>query len=133
MQLVAAFDIVIGVKVIPTLAARFLSSAVPGNRQRLKPPAFQRKEVLLQRINPENVANRKTLGQTVRPLGCNPEPIGIPGECGDSAVIGEGSPIKISQHGLRSSLLHCEIVVRILPGGECCLMTGCANLGPDKP
>ena len=72
VQGIVTLYVVLRVQVIPTLPALLHWTAIPGNRECLKPPSFQREKILLQGINPKHIAHRKTFGYAFRAFGRNP-------------------------------------------------------------
>ena len=65
-----------GIEVEPALTALLFRPAIPGDAERLQPPAWKRDQVLLQRIDPEGVGDRivlqRTVGPSVRTMNLSP-------------------------------------------------------------
>jgi hypothetical protein len=72
MQWVAGFELLGWIEVEPALPAPLFRPAVPGDAERLQPPARKRDQRLLQRIGPEGVGDRIVVQRTVRAIGADP-------------------------------------------------------------
>jgi hypothetical protein len=75
MQPVACRDLLVRVQVEPSLTAFLGRARVPGDREGLKTPTIELDQVLLERIDSEDVRDFKIGDVTVRSFGLNDEGI----------------------------------------------------------
>ena len=95
----------------PALAALVRRPAVPGEAERLHPPVREGDQVLLQRVDAEDVADLEVGELAVRPVGVDEE-LAVPLEepRGDVAV-SERRAVEAAEDGLLRRLGHGEVVV----------------------
>jgi hypothetical protein len=73
VQWIAGLELLAGVELEPSLAALLFWPAVPGNAERLQPPAGKPDQILLQRIDAESVGDRIVVQCAVRAIGADHE------------------------------------------------------------
>ena len=113
VQGVVGLDALVGIEVEPPVPP-----GVPGDGQVLQASAGKRREVLLQRLDPQNVGQLEVGRSSVRALGVHEEPVAPPEEPGGDAVVGEGVVVEVAEDRLGRRDLHGEVVVRAGPGVE---------------
>ena len=106
MQRIAGGDVLLGIKVIPALAAFVLRPGIPGNRQGLQSSVRKFDQVLLQRLDAEHIADLEIGQFAVRAVGGDVVSIIAPEECRPHPVILEAGVVEISEHGFVSGMLH---------------------------
>jgi hypothetical protein len=115
VQRVAGLELLVRVELEPALAALPFRTAVPGDADCLQPSARKRDQVLLQRIDPEGVADLILVERAVGALRTHQELGTGAREGGGNAEMFEPGVGKIAQHGFFCRLLHRQSVVRALP------------------
>src|SRR5262245_14649879 len=107
MQRVAGFELLAGIEVEPALTALLFRPAIPGDAKRLQPPAWERDQVLLKRIDPEGVGDRIVVQRAVRAIGADHEPVTATEEsCRDTKMLERGVG-EVAEHRCRRGRLHC--------------------------
>jgi hypothetical protein len=115
----------------PALAALVRRARVPGDAERLQPPAREADQVLLQRRPAEGVGDGITRGLAVRAVGVDPEFVAVTVEARGDAVGGEFGVVEVAEDVLRRRLGHGQVVVGALPGGELGGVAGAAARAAD--
>src|SRR5215472_11301474 len=131
VQRVAGFELLAGIELEPALTALLFRPAIPGDAKRLQPPAWKRDEVLLQRIDPEGVGDRIVVERNVRAIRADHEPVAIAKERGRDPEMLERGVGEVAEYRCRRGRLHCERVVRALPGIKLRRVTAGAGVGAD--
>jgi hypothetical protein len=103
-------DPAIGIEVEPALPCD-----VPGETQRLEPPAGEAHQILLQRGESEGVGDLVLGHLPGRALGPDEEAAVAAVEAGGDAEVLELGAVEVTEHGLLARLLHRPIVVRASP------------------
>ncbi len=120
-----------GIQVIPALTTLRRRTRVPGHAQRLVAPVRKTNQVLLERVDPEDVRDVEVAQTPIRAVGSDDVPASLRPEAGRGAGVGERRVVEVAKHSGRRGLLHREVVMRALPSGGLRLMTACALGAPD--
>src|SRR5574341_1946548 len=100
MQNITRIDLLVGIKMKPTLAAHRLRPRVPTDVQRLIAPVRKSDEILLQRVIAERVSHFVFVQLAVGAIGVNEKLAVLFIETGSQAIISERGIIEIAKHGL---------------------------------
>jgi hypothetical protein len=133
VELVPVVDVLVGVHVIPALAAGCGRAAVPGDAERLQPAVGKFDQVLLQRIDAEGVGDAIVVQRAVGAVGADEEVVAAAEEGRGDAGVAECRIGEVAEHRRRRRRLHGEIVMRAAVELRFSGMTGRALLPPTKP
>ena len=132
VQRVAEGNLLLRVEVEPALPSLLRRPGVPADVQRLVPPAGERDEVLLQRIDAEGVGDRVFVELSVGAVGSNEElPVPLE-ERRRHAEVRERGVAEVAEDGLGGRLLHRAVVVRPFPPRILCRVAGSAGSAPHE-
>src|SRR5207237_630586 len=125
-------ELVVGIKIEPTLAAGRFRPAVPGDAEGLQAAAGHFHEVLLQRCHAKGELDLELAWLAVRPLRAHEELAVAVAERRGGAVLDETGVAEIAQHRAAARMLHRFGMLRGLPGHRFALMTGRAARAADE-
>ena len=132
VQWVTGLDLLSWVEVEPALAALLFRPAVPGDAERLQPLTGKSDQVLLQRIDAESVGDRIVVQCAIGAAGADHELVAIAEEDSRDPKMVERRVGEVTEHRCRRRGLHCQGMVRALPGIELRGVTAGAGLRANK-
>jgi hypothetical protein len=132
VQWVAGLELLTGIELEPALTTLVFGPAVPGDPERLQPAAGKGDQVLLQRIDPERIGDRIVVQRAIRAVCADHELVAIAEEGGRDPKMLERRVGEVAEHRSLGGFLHCQGVVRALPGVELRRVATGAGLGADK-
>ena len=122
VQHVGMRHLLVRIQVIPALPALGLRAAVPGDAERLVPAVRKPDQVLLQRVDAEDVRHVEVADLAVGAVGPHDVLAVAPAESRRGTGVREGGVGEVAEHGGRCGLLHREVVMRPLPRLLLCLV-----------
>ena len=131
VQLIARADVLVRVQVHPALAALRARTGIPGDRQRLQPTIRKGHQILLQRIDPEGVADFKVLLAPIRTVSADEELVVPAVEARGDLAVHELRIVKVAQDRRRGGFLHGKLMVRAQPVLVLRCVASLAGLRPD--
>ena len=115
VQRIAGLDGLFRVKMKPALAALGLGPRIPGDGQRLKPPAGKLQQILLERRDAEHELDLVVGERAVGSVGAHDELAVPPRERRRHVAVAEMRVVEIAAHRGFVRRLHRERVMRALP------------------
>ena len=115
VQWIARMHILVGIKVEPALTTLVLRPAVPGDAESLHPAVGKGDQVLLQRVDAEDVADLEVAELAIRIVGVDEEFAAASEEPRGDAASGKRGAAKIAEHIGLARLLHGEVVMGSAP------------------
>ena len=125
-------DLLVRIEMEPALTARFLRSAVPGDRQGLQPAIGELDQILLKRVQAKRVFDLENGKLAVRAVSFDQELLALAKEARTHAVVVEGCTGEIAQHRRLGCVIHRVLVLRTVPQLALRSVAPCTRLGADK-
>ena len=88
---------------------------IPGDRERLQAPVFQRDEILLERFVAEGIGDGIALHGSVGSLRMDEEAAVFPEKARFDAAVTKHGVVEIAEYGFREGLFHSPVVIRAFP------------------
>ena len=88
---------------------------IPGDRESLQAPVFQRDEILLERFVAESIGDGPGLHGSVGSLRMDEEAVLFPEEARFDAAVTKHGVVEIAEYGFREGFFHGPVMIRAFP------------------